>query len=1340
MASFKPALWVTAFVCVCLSLLCAVVKPYELPESPHPLAEELGMWVTVDFTTGLEGSLFHNESNVDLPETAWLEDILTVWMLLLKDLLTVPVVLLKDVLRVSMVLLTVSVVFALKFILLASGMVGMTIFLRRAVWPMVFGMAVGVLNGVLKRVASVRDAVVVTLGNYLASVTQGLTAVKGNLKLKLIRAVEGFPAPTDVLDKMLEWVIPPRNAGFERFGNFLGTPPKDPCIHFTPISLDHKPSLQLEEYEDDGLRVEDSGPGIQLDPALVGQLALEVAQKVVETEAVEAEAVKLELEHDLFKERPYCHQTIFTANSSKDIEGLPRFINPKKGQLFYLEMARRVLAKAEALCSQVRPITPFRVPRRPCRRSPLLLRSRLRTKKAGSASRVLLLVPGPAIGQSISEVLEGIEVFSSRDGECVDVPVFEEEAEASIGHVVNEGKEELRPQVFLEKEEVVQQPDRQVIALTTEPAPNVKIKELWKTLRAVGLAASPLGELPSVGVDVVGSGNAEEARASLKPTYSGEAKEAIEPPIEEGSGEPHLQVLPQQEEAQALLERTTECLFGYNGSVPFPDTNDHFPPVSKQGEGYFYAGNGRKTERSFFCQTDPKGEAEVTIKPTVEEGLNKPHPQMLSRQEEAIQQPEPPATALACGQVPEASYDDEPTANLQAADLVTEQLGAAPGVDVNVTGPSGMSVTVEEAQAPPEQTTKREAEAEIEPMVVEELGELPLQASWHQEVIQQAAPLAPEPEHIPEPMADINELWANLLAAGLVTGPMGDTPGVDVNIEDPWGVPLIVEEAGAPLTPTIGGRRGEYHPQAFFQQEGAIQQACPPWSVPVTVEEQSLSLAYEEEPEVNFYEVWGNLRAAGLIAKQSTNSLVEEEHSLDSTYSQTKKSPPYHDPVADLTRYSVPEFGNGGSASMTPISGAHEPAPMNSPPVGVVTEGADAVEFGGRVAPAFLFGDAYATTEGGAPPPSPPPRVVSAFDFRPPGRRGWGSVTTPSTGGSVFVFGNAPQFPPPTPTPTQGSLRHSAVPGPSSLGFFGDNGDESLLIEQEEDPSDEEIDEEQKIYWADSMPEELRTSRGYHLGIPKAQIPKSRPSFPEYSGSDITEFSDSELYELFEREKALTEGESNQDEQDSIEGGDEEDSIEEELEEEVHEEEGKVRCATAMPTHTTPPVYCCSEFAGGAGNAESDSDEIKWADSMPAHFRTPDHTRAIIPGKVEKDTEESRGELGYNRAEWVAASMLLQLADPQFAGNELLENKEEDGDEEQSAEFGEPSDCEMGKGEHEGEDEDRIKWEPFMPASLASLEPSKAEKGVEGGIDLSRFLFAAGDREGVPTGEGEGEE
>ena len=36
-----------------------------------------------------------------------------------------------------------------------------------------------------------------------------------------------------------------------------------------------------------------------------------------------------------------------------------------------------------------------------------------------------------------------------------------------------------------------------------------------------------------------------------------------------------------------------ESLFGYNGSVQFPHTNDPFPSVSKRKEGHFHSRNGR---------------------------------------------------------------------------------------------------------------------------------------------------------------------------------------------------------------------------------------------------------------------------------------------------------------------------------------------------------------------------------------------------------------------------------------------------------------------------------------------------------------------------------------------------------------------------------------------------------------------------------------------------------------------------------------------------------------------------------------------------------------------------
>jgi len=1129
MWSFKPALWVTAFVCIYLSLLCAVVKPFELPESPHLSREELGMWVTVDFTTGLEGLPFHNEPNAVPPETALLKDLLETW---LRNVLTVSMVLLKDALRVSMVLLTISVVFVLKLIGLAFGVVGVAIFLRRVVWPVLFGMALGVPNWVLKWVASVRDAVVVTLGNYLAHVTQDLRAVKGDFKLKLLRAVGNFPAPMDVLDKILEWVISPKNAGFERLGNPRGTPPKDLDIHFTPISQDHEKSLQPEaateevECEGNGVWIEEPGPAIQLNLTLVGKLVLEVVQQVVG-----AEGVELVMEDHLFRGRPYCRQTIFTANSSKDIEGLPLFIYPRKGRWFYLEMARRVLAKAEALCSRVRSITCSRVSRKPCARASLILRSRRRTKKkVGSAQRVMLLAPGRAVGQFIPEVREETEVFSSCDGEWVDVQVVEEEkAQTSIEPVGDKGKEELGPQNILEKEEVIQQPDQQTMALTTKP----------ENLRAVGLVTELLGDPHSVGVGVVDFWNAEETRPSLKPTISEEDKAAIQPTIMEGSGEPY--------------------------------------------------------------------------------------PQVLTQQEETTQQSDLQATALA----------HEPG-------LVTEKSGAALRVDVKVTGPLGMRSTVEEAQVSPGQTTKRKAEAEIEPMVAEGLAEGHPQATLYQEVIRQEDALPAGLAPVPEPIAGINELEANPLAADFDTEPMGDTLSVDANIAGPLDVLVTVEEAGAPPTHTIGECRGEHHPQAFFQPEGVMEQAHQPWSVHVTTEEP-LSLPSREVQEASLNELWGYLLAASLITEQDTDVLMAEAPSLDPTYLRTEKSPPSQNFVADLTQYSVPGGGNGESAPMALILGTHEQAPMNSPPMRAVTEGTDVVESMGRVMPAFLFGDAYATAQDSTTPPSPP-RVVNSFDFGPPGQQRLGPVATPSTAGIGFVFGSTREFLP----------------------------------------------------------------------------AKAPPSPEEYSDSNIIESWDSEFAKLLEWEEPQTEGEPNQDEQDSNKEEDEEDSTREEDEDftseedeedstreedkqdsiKESEEEGggddtKARGAATMSTHSSTPVFLRSGFLSRAeGNEESNFDQIKWADSMPAHFHTRDYAPVNILSKVEKDTEESRGEskgkgrgkCDYSRAELATSSRLLQPANPKFAGNGPLQKEEEGGGKEQSVESGELSNREMSKGNHEVQD------------------------------------------------------
>ena len=1248
------------------------------------------------------------------------------------------------------------------------------------------------LDGILERVASVRDAAVVALDDYLARVKQDLTAAKRDLTPKLIRAVKDFPSPMDVLDKILEWVIPIKNADFERLANFLDTLPKDLDIHFTPISQDHKKSVQSEaeteeaEYEDYGVWEEDFGSGIQLGLGVVEALPLEVVRGVIEMEVVES-VVRLEIVQDLFRNRPYCRQTIFTANSSKDIEGLPLFIYPRKGRSFYLEMARtylhmarKMLAKAGAQGHRVRFIRNLRAPRAPCRRISLKPPSRCRKKKkTGSASQARLLhlaapdgqnpnetqgicpeqriipdnelsfgaeeftiqgissgttgdpvegKPGQAMGQSISEVRDGTEVFNSGDGNWVDVPAVVEEAQASIEPIVVEEKEEVQSQVFLEKDEVIQQPDPQAMALTTEPAPDAKVIELWANLRAVGLAVEPLGDVPSVGVDVMDSWNAEEAGESLEPTISEEAGVAIKPNIAEGSGEPHLQV--------------------------------------------------------------------------------------LSQQEEATQQSDPPATPLAHGPAPEE--------DLQAPGLVTEQLGAAPEVDVKGMDPSDMPATVEEAQVSLEQAANGEAEAGVEAMVTEGLEERRSQVSLHQEAIQQADPQTMAPACELAPTVNINELWANLLTAGLVTEPLGGVSNVDANIADIWDVqshltvpdgqnpneiqgicpeqriipdnelgfgaeqftiqgissgtagdpvegnlgqqgatvPVTMEEAGAPLALTTEWPR-EHYPQAFFQPEGVIQQAG----------SQSFPLAHEEVPEANLDELWANLQAAGLIAGQSGNVVRAEAAGLDSTYSQARESPPYDNPVADLTRYRMPGFGNGGFAPVGFTFQAQEPAPMNSP-----------VEFGGRVVPAFLFGDEHATVQENSPlppPPPPPPRVVNLFDFTQPGQQRWG----PSTEGNPFVFENPPQSPLAAPTPTEEeSVRYCVVPGPKFVGFFGDTGGETSLNRREEEA---ETDEEDKIYWDDTMPEELRTSQGYYSSVPKAQTPMACPSFLFGSDSDITDFSDSELYELFQKEKdLLMEGGSKEGEQDSNKKEGEEDSDKKELqshltvpdgqnpnktqgicpeqriirdnelgfgaerftiqgissgttgdpvegnlgqrgatvEEGGRGEEDKVRLAATTKTYPPTPIYYRDGFrSGGAGNAESDSDEIKWADSMPAHFSSPGYGRVSIPdkekkkepgfdeikwadhmpahflapdygcvsvpGKVEKDAQETRGEYGYDEAEWAAATTLLQLADPQFFSNGLPEKEEAEGDEEMSMELEEFLESEMSKGEHEDKDE-----------------------------------------------------
>ena len=49
--------------------------------------------------------------------------------------------------------------------------------------------------------------------------------------------------------------------------------------------------------------------------------------------------------------------------------------------------------------------------------------------------------------------------------------------------------------------------------------------------------------------------------------------------------------------------RHPKSLFGYNGSAPFPHTNDPFPSVSKRREDHFHSRNDHPTERNRRSQT-----------------------------------------------------------------------------------------------------------------------------------------------------------------------------------------------------------------------------------------------------------------------------------------------------------------------------------------------------------------------------------------------------------------------------------------------------------------------------------------------------------------------------------------------------------------------------------------------------------------------------------------------------------------------------------------------------------------------------------------------------------------
>ncbi|KAG0636573.1 hypothetical protein HOY80DRAFT_1139030 [Tuber brumale] len=1261
----KPALWAVAIVFICMSLLRAVVRPSELYTQPRSFAEELDWWVTVDFTTGHEVPRSHNTPNVSTWDAAWVKDVLPIS---------------KAVFALNCVWLAVWfavrwVVFAVSF---AVGLGVMVILLRKVDWPAVFGVVVGALWWFLHWVAGIVRVAAQELSSYLARIGENLTTVTGDFARELVRAGKDFLTPKRVLGKILEWVAPVQNVDFGRLDNLLAwveerlEPGKryliGKPIRITEVSLseDHKTPVVPEavteeaEYEDDEIWVEDFGPVIQLGLGLARPLELPEIQHVVEPgvtqEIVEQEVIRV------FKRRPWSRQTIFTANSSKDIEGLPLYVYPPRSKWFWLWRAEGVLKGLRKILPRFRVIKHFRVSRTPCRRVSVIPRSRLRMrKKTSSVPHALPPAPGPAMDQSVSEVRGELEVYSPCDKSSVDVPVVVEEARAYIEPVIVEEKEEHQPQVFVQEGEVFQQADRQAMEPIPEPAPKANINEAWENNQGVGLAAGPSRDVPVT---------SEEVQASLGPAIAEGEKECPpqesmqkeaetqqpdlatpalthEPALKASINEPwenikavdlaggllkdvptvvmeaggSLNVTVTVEEVQASLgpaitEGEKECppqeSMQQEAEIQQPDlaapalTHEPAPKASINevweniqavdlATGPMRDVSAAAMAVGSWNVAVTTGEVQVSLGPAITEGEKECPPQESMQQEAEIQPPGLAAPAIAQEPAPKENIN-EAWANLQDVGLATGPLRDVPMMDMNALDSWNVPVSVEEVQMSLEPAIAEEAEGLIKHRTAEGSGEHHLQAFWQQEeLIQRTVPpvvavddeqvqeanldtlweelleaglvterlvdapqvgvsatdpwgvpatveevvrpadpqamvLAQEP--VPVPQVDINELWANCLAAGLVTEPLGGAPNVAMNITDPQSVPVTMEEAQPLLAPTMPQGSEEFHPQPFLQQEGAIHRA----------RSQAIALSQGTVPRASLDDLWANLQAAGHAAEQSGNGQRGKVSGLDATYSQ-RRSPPYDNPIADLTGYPVPGSGNGGLVPRAFTLPAQEQAPVSSLPAEVKTEGVGPVKSGRRVAPAFLFGDPYDTEEEIAPP------VTSTFNFTPPvQKRGEAPATMLSTGGN-------------------GGQAHLTKPGEESSGSETDEEEKIYWADsmpgklrtlhghysqapEAQTSSDSETDEEEKIYWADNMPGKLRTLHGHYSGTPRAQAPKQYVLVSEDSSSDVSEY---ELYELFNKECGNNE-EAKEDKQAPGEewgGGD----------------SNKVKCANSMPTH-----------------------------------------------------------------------------------------------------------------------------------------------------------------------------
>ncbi|KAG0122315.1 hypothetical protein HOY82DRAFT_544411, partial [Tuber indicum] len=645
----------------------------------------------------------------------------------------------------------------------------------------------------------------------------------------------------------------------------------------------------------------------------------------------------------------------------------------------------------------------------------------------------------------------------------LNVPVIVEEAQMSLGPAIaEEEKKEYSPQESMQNEAEIQQADRAVPAMTHELAPKANINDVWTNLPGIGLATGPLRDIPMVEANVPDSWNVlatveDDAQMSLEPDIAQEAKGLVDYSSAEGS--------------EMSLE----------------------PDIAEEPKELVDYSSSEESEMSL--EPDIAEVAEGLMDYSTAEGSGEYNLQVFWRQEKLIQRIVPPDAALDDEQVPEANLDTL-WEELLCAGLVTGRSGDAPQVDKSVTDPWGVPTTAEKARLSPRQTIAGESEAVVRPAIVEGPGERYSQALEQGEVTQPADPQAMEltQEPVRAPEVIVHELWANALAAGLVTEPLGGAPNVGC------------------------------HPQVLLRQEGAILQMGSPAITP----------SQGTVPQSSLDELWANIQSAGRVVEQLQIVQRAEMPGLDSTYSQ-RRSPPYENPIAELTRYLVNGSGNGGSASREFTLPAQEQASGSSLQGEVKTAGVGSVKFGGKVAPAFLFGDGSGTEE------EIPPPVTDTFNSMPSShQRGEASATMPSTRVNRGPF----RF-----TKLGGETSGSETDEEEKI-YWADSMPEKLRTlhgyytqtpeaqSSSDSETDSETDEEEKIYWADNMPEKLRTLHGHYSRAPEAQALKDCGSVSEDSFSD-TSFS--ELYELFNKEcenneeakedKQVPDGEAKEDKQ-----------------------------------------------------------------------------------------------------------------------------------------------------------------------------------------------------------------